>query len=328
MNDRPVLIFGAPRSGTSLLSRLIDAHPRIAIPFESHLFNQWTPRLSVYGNLTNPARRRRLIRDIADFGVIRDWSPHPPADEVAALVHTPGFGGVASAFMTWWARSQGKPRWGEKTPHHSLLWRDTLAAWSDALVVIIERDPRDVALSWKEARFGGDHVSPFAAAWKGYQAAAEEVRSALDSDRWIDLRYEDLVDQPEAELARVMNFLGESYYPSQLAFHDTKDEWRTDSRNAAHLRQPVSAKSVGRWRTRLSTREVGLVEHIVGDVMTGRGYAPSSTAASPADLAFVQWVERPIKRITGLLKNRQGLVYLGRDIGWRLRLITEPIDWR
>lgn len=319
MTKRPVLIFGAPRSGTSLLSRLLDAHPRIAIPFESHLFNQWRPRLKTYGDLSDPARRLRLIGDIATYGVVADWSPKPRAEDVDALVRKPGFAGVATAFMDWWAREMGKPRWGEKTPHHTLLWRDALKAWPEAQVVVIERDPRDVALSWKEARFGGDHVLPFAEAWRRYQDACADLREALPKSERIDLRYEDLVAEPEAELARVMTFLGEDYDSAQLRFHENGEAWRTDSRNETRLRNPISARSVGRWRQRLSRPEVRLIEYAAGDTMRRRGYELETSAApSRLALSFARAVDGPAKRALGLLKNRRGFVYLGRDLSWRL----------
>lgn len=175
-NPAPVLTFGSPRSGTSLLSRLVDAHPRIAVPFESHFFNQWLPRSQGYGDLGDKSNRTALVRDMIDFGIMHDWEPRPDADAVVALIREHSFSGIASAFMAWWCNAHGKPRWGEKTPHHTLLYREVLQAWPEALVVMIQRDPRDVALSWKEARFGGNHVHAFARAWARYAGACAEVR--------------------------------------------------------------------------------------------------------------------------------------------------------
>lgn len=323
---RPILIFGAPRSGTSLLSRLLDSHSRIAIPFESHLFNQWLPRLAAYGDLSALDNRRRLVRDIVELGVVNDWDTHPTVDDIEALIDEPTFGGVSRAILDWWAATQDKPRWGEKTPHHTLLHKDALTAWPEALVVIIERDPRDVALSWKEARFGGDHVLPFANAWVRYLSACDEVRATLPPNQWIELRYEDLVRSPKAELERVMTFLGEAYEPAQLDFHQGGGaDWHTDARNERKLRQPISEQSIGRWRSGLSAREVKLVEAIAGPDMARRGYDLSADAAalSGAEMAMVNWIERPLGRVLGLLKNRRGLTYLVRDIRWKLRSLRE-----
>ena len=204
-----------------------------------HLFNQWLGRLPRYGDLARRDNQRQLIADIIAFGMVREWSPQPDPDAVLARVGGDGFPAIARAFMDWAAATQGKPRWGEKTPHHTLLHRKVLAAWSDALVVAIERDPRDVALSWKRARFGGNHVLRFAEAWIRYTAACEEVRLSLPADRVFSLRYESLVSAPHGTLSKFMAFLGEEFEPGQLTFHRSGQAWNTDRRNRENLQTPI-----------------------------------------------------------------------------------------
>lgn len=321
--QRPILIFGAPRSGTSLLSRLLNAHPNISIPFESHLFNQWQSRSALYGDLSSSDAQLRLIEDIIRFGVVHDWNPLPRPREVLAHVEGNSFGAIARAFLSNAAAAQGKPRWGEKTPHHTLLHRDVLEAWSDAMVICIERDPRDVALSWKRARFGGDHVLPFAKAWVRYSQACSEVKENFSSDRVFELKYETLVRRPEETLCTLMTFLGEAYDPSQLHFHEASSPWKTDSRNREKLRTPISPLSVGRWEQGLHAREVRLIEAIAGSIMQQKGYALSTPGdgASSGAMAFARWIVAPAKRISGAARNARGFVYLGRDIAWRLRAV-------
>lgn len=232
-----------------------------------------------------------------------------------------GFGAVARAFLDWAAEAEGKPRWGEKTPHHTLLFRQVLTAWPDAQVVLIERDPRDVALSWKQARFGGNHVLPFARSWVRYADAAEAIRRMLPENRVMSLCYEELVTRPEASLERLMPFLGETYEPDQLAFHQRRQVWNTDSRNAARLRTPISAESIGRWRSELSRHEVRLIETVAGDAMQRRGYDLSEPdrPVSRAEYALAKYLGCPMQRVLGLARNARGFVYLGRDLAWRLR---------
>lgn len=323
-DQRPILIFGAPRSGTSLLSRLLDAHPRIAIPFESHLFNQWLPRCPAYGTLEKAENRITLIRDIIDFGIVHDWAPRPDPEEVLTLVRDPSFAGIATAIMAWWAQRQGKPRWGEKTPHHTLLHTEVLAAWPDALVVFIQRDPRDVTLSWKEARFGGNHVHAFARAWRRYAEACEDVRENLPEEQWITVRYEDLVRDPESVLTTLMRFLGEEFAPEQLGFHASGQNWRTDARNEARLRKPISADSIGRWREALSAREVRMIEAETGAMLARLGYEPSVPGARlpGVEQLAIRFIEHPVHRALGLLKNPRGFIYASRDIAWKLRRMT------
>lgn len=319
--ERPILVLGAPRSGTSLMSRLIDAHPRITIPFESHLFSQWLPRVDQYGDLSHEANRRSLVRDIIDFGVVHDWDPRPIEDEVMALISEPSLGGVTRAMMDWWARQEGKPRWGEKTPWHLLLHREVRAAWPDALVILLHRDPRDVSLSWKEARFHGKHVQRFAESWVRHQQAAQDaMREIPEADRLV-VAYEDVVRDPEAELTRIMTFLGEDYDPVQLEFHQNKTAYQTDARNESQLRRPISQNSIGRWKTGLSAREIRLIEAVAGPEMQRLGYeqATANPSVPGWEKAMIKYVEQPASRLPDVFRNRQGYTYLARDLAQKIQ---------
>lgn len=318
--DAPILIFGAPRSGTSLLSRLIDAHSRISIPFESHVFNQWLPRLGAYGDLSDRARQKRLVEHIIRLGVVHDWKPRPDPVEVMALVKGPGFAPIARAVMEWAARNAGKPRWGEKTPHHTLLHKEVMAAWPDAQVVMIQRDPRAVALSWKEARFQGNHVLPFAKAWVRYAQALDAIEQSLPPRRRIRVTYKALVHDPQGELERLMAFLGEEFEPQQLEFYRHGTDYHTDKRNLARLKTPVSTDRIDRWKTDLSNHEIRLIETICGQTMAARGYDLSQRYAKPmpdARIALARYMEYPVQRFLGGFKNARGFIYLGRDLRWK-----------
>ena len=58
---QPFFILGAPRSGTSLLSRMLDSHPAIAVPDETKIFDTFLPLLPAYGELREPAHLLSLI---------------------------------------------------------------------------------------------------------------------------------------------------------------------------------------------------------------------------------------------------------------------------
>ena len=145
-SESPIFIFGCPRSGTSLLSRLIGSHPRIAIPFESHLYNTFYPWLKYYGNLECLENRERLVDDILTTEVMRDWVPRPNRQNVISAISRYDFHGIVDSILWTWTQAQGKQRWGEKTPAHLFYWREILSAFPKMQVLHIVRDGRDVAL--------------------------------------------------------------------------------------------------------------------------------------------------------------------------------------
>lgn len=158
--DPPFFIFGCGRSGTSLLSRMLNEHPRLAVPNESHLFDTFGPLRRWYGDLREVENRARLAADMLPAVAARRWSPPLRSDQVLAAVRACDpvrdghLGGVVDAVLRSWAQSQGKSRWGEKTPGHLFSWPEISGWLPHAQAIHIIRDGRDVALSWIRAPFG------------------------------------------------------------------------------------------------------------------------------------------------------------------------------
>jgi hypothetical protein len=108
---RPLFIFGCGRSGTSLLSRMLDSHPAIGVPYESHLYNRIYPLLRRQGEPSGPQARARLIDELLRTDYIRHWSPSPSRSQVEALIQRDGFAGVVEGLLAAWTEGQGKRRW-------------------------------------------------------------------------------------------------------------------------------------------------------------------------------------------------------------------------
>ena len=175
---RPFFILGAGRSGTSLLSRMLNHHPNLAVPPRvaplQHVCHAW---LSHYGSLAVPRNRANLVADIVASGPLRDWSPRLRADEVLAHIDGDDFGAVVDGVMRAWAARQGKKRWGEKTPKHVRCWPQISADFEGSPVIHVVRDGRDVALSMIEARFGPKSIYSCAKEWKEYLHQVEDIRN-------------------------------------------------------------------------------------------------------------------------------------------------------
>src|SRR4051794_27962840 len=133
---RPIFPFvvGCSRSGTTLLRALLDAHPLLAVPPESHF--AVAPRL------------RRLGRD----PWFRLWGIEPP--DLRGLDVADAVRAVFAAY----AAAQGKPRYADKTPHYVSHLPLLAERFPEARFVHVVRDGRDVALSLLEVPWGPDDV--------------------------------------------------------------------------------------------------------------------------------------------------------------------------
>jgi hypothetical protein len=94
----------------------------------------------------------------------------------------------------------------------------------------------------------------------------------LDPESYLELRYEDLVVEPERELRRVCRFLDEDFHPKMLQFHLTAEESIQVGEFHDAVRNPLTTERIGRWRKEMSAGALRVFEAISGRTLTGLGY--------------------------------------------------------
>jgi hypothetical protein len=316
--NTPFFIFGCPRSGTSLLSRMLGAHPNLAIPDESHLYNNVYPLVARYGDLRLARVRARLVSQILKTEHIKTWTPAPSVTDTLSRLEKNDFHGIVDGLLRGWAALVGKARWGEKTPQHTLCWRTILSGFPNAQVVHLVRDGRDVMLSYRSAFFGPKHVYPLALRWRQYLSAAEEARTALGEARFLQVRYEDLVRAPERELRRICAFLDEEFTTDTLNFYRQRRAVSPDCRNSEGLLQPVMSDNTGKWRANMTPRELRIFEALAGDCLERLDYERTQPAPSISrwESLSCRYFEHPPRHLSSMLRNQQA----HRMVVQRLRL--------
>ena len=123
LKERPVIMIGAERSGTTLVMAMLGCHPRIAVPEVVWYYPRFRPYLHTYGDLSKEQNFRTLAEEMV-FGLKTPFwgmkvNPRTIVDEILADLKERSFTGIYCAMHERYARSVGnKPRWGEKTPHN------------------------------------------------------------------------------------------------------------------------------------------------------------------------------------------------------------------
>ncbi len=263
-------VVGCPRSGTTLLSVMLDRHSQLAMTPETSFYIEIAPRLG------DP--RRPPLHEI-----LAGWSRLPelglePGDVVRRCGGRESPGEVLAAILELYAQRRGKPYCGEKTPGHWGKLDDLMADFPAAKIFFIIRDGRDVALSITELPWWSDDLAAAAALWLG---AAEKARAAIARDpaRVTAVRYEDLVRSPAAVLARLMDFIGLSFEPRQLDAGVASPvvlarslPWK------GRALDPIDPTRIGRWRTAAQEEDASYLSDALAAELAFFGYAKAVTS--------------------------------------------------
>lgn len=275
---RPVFVGACPRSGTTLVRVMLDAHPDLAIPGETRILVDGYRARGRWGNLEDPANRRRVARWVVDREVSRHKRLNPDTDELVErmIAAPPTIGAVLSAGFHLYAERQGKARWGDKRPSLVLNLDAVFAMFPDAQFVNVVRDPRAAVASirrvGRQQGWGRSDLAGAVDTWERSLRAADRWRRRLRPDQFHELRYEDLVADPEAALERLVAFLrlDPAGLDAMLRHHETTDI--ASARLHRLVSQPVTTEAVHTWERALKPRQVAFVESVLGGWMDRYGY--------------------------------------------------------
>ena len=302
------LIIGAQRSGTSLLTRMLNQHAELAVPPESFFFNVFVPLANYYGDLEQDENLVRFVDDVLSTPKVSEWSPTPTRDEVLVRLEARTQGAVFQALLDTWAASQGKTMWGEKTPHHVFFWDEIEKTFPDVPLVHIVRDGRDVALGLVRARFGPKSIHAAATRWAHWMARIEMIRARVGAGRIHEARYEDLLAEPQRTLAGICEFLDVPFDPEMLEFHRDTSLYSRYAADHANLKRPLLTDKIAAWRHTMRSSDVALFESVASEGLRRHGYPVETDAVplSPLRRAYYRFLHHPPRKALGLLRNRAG----------------------
>lgn len=288
----PVFLVGSERSGSTMLRLMLDHHPEVAFQSEFEFCVELVSDSGAFPEIETYRNWLALDRIFLDSGFHIDPSL--------------GFRELANSFLIQKMQQDGKSRVGA-TVHR--YFDRLLQVWPDARFIHLVRDPRDVARSTIPMGFAGN-VWAGAARWVEAEMTWSRLRERLTEDRFVELRYEELVRAPEAELRRLCAFLGVSYDSRMLEYSEHSSYGSPD---------PAVAE---RWRVQLSERDIGLIEAQVGSLMEDRGYEPSgapSIKVGPALARKLRWGDR-IGQVRFRIERYGMALFLAEFVARRFRI--------
>lgn len=274
------------RSGSNLITKLLDAHPVVCGPFPTHIMGRFVPNLYRYGELTDDSRWRTLLDDVAFYlaNVHSTWVTRTDADTLAGAVQRREFSQIVRFVYEREATAAGKQRLFVKENHAYRIASFIEVSFGGPKYVWLVRDPRDMALTWKRNVSARGGVDKAARVWKQDQAETLQLYGFLNNlGRMLLIRFEDLLANSEDTMRRVCRFLDLRYDPQMFDFHK-KDIVRTNAGKLTSwtdLAKPLIRDNFNLYKTRLTEAEIRYVEGICRDEMAFFGYAPDFDDSIP-----------------------------------------------
>lgn len=266
----PVFIIGMPRSGTKLLRALMNQHPAVRIPrTETEFLPFWVKNWDALGPTSDPAAFRRFYQScqgLPFFVYLKDAENEVDPDEWYARCKTFTPAGVFEGLLRTHLGIgyQDGIIWGDKSPsyigHIPLL--KTL--YPDARILHIIRDVRDYCLSINHA--WGKNILRAAQRWSDDVSRARADGSRLGED-YMEIRYEDLLVDPESIVRRICEFLDISFHESML-----RPARPTENLGEARDATGILKTNTRKYETRLDTRARRRIESIAGHTLKDLGY--------------------------------------------------------
>ncbi len=304
-----LFVVGVPRSGTTLLQRMLDHHPQLAVSNDSHFIpralestkKQWLREVINGEAIPLTSELVQATRSYHRFH--RMELDDRQVDQCVACSAT--FQQFVSSLYQTRAANHGKLYSGEKTPDYVRRIPLLNGLFPDAKFVHIVRDGRDVALSlmqWATSSKGPGRIElwnarPIAVCalwWKWLVDAGILESDRIDRHQYLEIQYDDLVQFPRRTMNKVAAFLEVPFSSEMLNYHSGRQ--KTGEGQSAKSAWLPPQSGLRDWRSDMSESDVELFEALAGDTLTSLGYERrydviSTGIAEEASMCYQWWCE-------------------------------------
>ena len=270
MDYAPVFITGAWRSGTTLISRILNNHPDFDITYDSVHYLRFA--MDRYNPINNKKNVERLVLDISERLLKRNGLRLPFDETLKSINNNYTHCVIYDSIMKnlFLKRSQ-KKIWGEKT---NLAWTKIphfLEMYPQGRILHIVRDPRAVLSSWKKFTHapGSLYLDSILNCYDSMTKACL-YKELFKDKRYALITYEELVSDP----VNTVNFICEKF---KIEFNadmlDTSgfrdivgNKWQSNSIHNENM-DGISSSANGMWKDHLEAWEIYLTDVLIGDRM-------------------------------------------------------------
>ena len=291
---------GCGRSGTTLVRAMFDSHPLLAVMHESTFIPQLAERRALYERPEGFAADL-FVDDLWRVGArpslarapTPDWLGGMTRDEITGSLSAPGVKSYPDAvrcIFDAYARRHAKERYADKTPIYVIHMTRLAELFPESRFVHIVRDGRDVALAVVEMPWGPRGLDEAALWWKEIVERGRQTGIELGPERYREIRYEDLLEDPEHHVRALCAFLDLPFDDGMLRYSERAERIVAET-DLPHIHTRIflpPTKRLRDWRTQMPRQDQEAFELIAGGLLRTLGYERGAHPASPAAYAIAR----------------------------------------
>jgi len=311
----PLFIVGASRSGTAMLRSILLRNPEISVAGETHYFDDLRPRVAGESIRAMDEAKRNVCADYFRALTVRPYGKQGDPEQSwlsreELLAEAEKIGdtsdSIFEAYCKLFSMREGGTIWGEKTPRHIFCIGKILEVFPEAKIICMVRDPRAVVASYRDWQHQGglgstEHSADYQKAiqadeqrakqsyhivlaslmWRAAANAAYEAQKKYTTKQVRLLKYEEVVNNPEPNLAEISDWIGVTFDPEMLDIPLHNSSTMQFDEQAGISKAPKN-----RWRTVLTDREIGIIQKVTGKTLLNTGFEPLKVKTGFMDLPF------------------------------------------
>lgn len=268
------IIFGSPRSGTTLLKESLNLHSDLFIPMETSIIGT---AAHIASTVTSWDKARPIIANtlIASNDYATSFAAHLSEAEIWEIAENapPSLAGLLDALYGTLGSKLGKRLCGDKSPNDLLSIRKLEEVGlldSELKFVHIVRDVRGSVASLLNVDWAPPRIEEFFPRIWNY-TNLHLFNALRGKSNYLLIKYEDLIGNPAATLARITDLLGVPFQSAMLESNERGKELRATPSHR-NLAMPFLTDRIDAWRKNLPSEIAAHCEYSAREAMSIFGY--------------------------------------------------------
>lgn len=257
------------RSGSNLITKLLDNHSKYCGPTPPHLLRVFYPILHKYGDLSEDVNWKKLVEDVYDFFNVKIgvWQTKPVKEKMLIL-NPRTLASLVQYIYNIEAKNHNKERVFIKEVKTYDFFNEINHDFPNAKFVWMVRDPRDMALSWNKSPVHRGDVVRAAKIWQVNQSETLKLYHQFPN-KILLVKYEDLIRNQNKELKRICEFLDIEFEERMLNYHEKKisKENAVQTDNWKNLKKSILKDNSKKYLKSLRKEQIQFVEYVCYEEM-------------------------------------------------------------